>query len=149
MRIGHRHVLHGSVLIAVLVQLGFATAFLVDAAQTNRTYDALAAHHVALTGRVLGCAAVTTLRGSGTRFCRVGYRYHDREFTAVIPARQTTTLYVDPGDTSVRMNKSSFDKGPEERDGDLVLAGLLLGGAALVTVVHVAHLRRRHARRIR
>ncbi len=93
MRIGRRHVVHVSVLVAVLVQLGFASAFLVDAAQTNRTYDALAARHVALTGRV--------------------------------------------------------NKGPEETDGDLVLAGLPLAGAVLVTVVRVAHLRRRHSRRIR
>jgi hypothetical protein len=149
MRIGRRHVVHVSVLVAVVVQLGFASAFLVDAAQTNRTYDALAAHHVALAGRVRGCASVPTVRGFGSRFCRVGYRYDDQQFTAVIPAGKTTTLYVDPNDTSLRMNESSFDKGPEETDGDLVLAGLLLAGAVLVTVVHVVHLRRRHARRIR
>jgi hypothetical protein len=39
------HVVHGTIVLAVLACLGFGVAFLADAAGTNRAYDALAAHH--------------------------------------------------------------------------------------------------------
>ncbi len=130
---------HTSVLVAVLVQLGFAAAFLVDASQTNRVYDALATHRVAITGHVRGCADVVTRGGFGTRFCQVGYTYQGRQFDALLPARQSTTFYVDPDDDSLRMSKVTFETGPQETNGDFVLAGLLVLGATLVTVIHRAH----------
>jgi hypothetical protein len=137
------------VVVAVVVQLGFAVAFLVDADQTNRVYDALAGHRVAITGQVRGCAEVVTTRGGGTRFCRVGYDYQGQQFSALLPSGQTTTVYVDPDDPSMRMNKVAFDKGSEETTGDLVLAGVLVLGAISVTAVHVVHLRRGRATSMR
>jgi hypothetical protein len=141
-------VLHVGVLIAVLLQLGFAAAFLVDASQTNRAYDALSAHRVPVSAHTLGCAFVGSVGRSGHyagHVCRVGYTYQGQQFTAYIPYGQDETFYVDPNDTSLRMSKTSFDKGPEETTGDLVIAALLLSGAVTVTVLHQIHLRR-HAR---
>lgn len=140
---------HTSVVVAVLVQLGLAAAILVDAAQTNRVYDALAIHRVGNTGQVRGCPDVVTKGGFGTRFCQVGYTYQGRQFSALLPARQSTTFYVDPDDASLRMSKVTFETGPEETNGDFILAGWLVLGATVVTVVHLAHLRRGRAVRMR
>ena len=131
--------------IAVLLQLGFAAAFLVDASQTNRTYDALSAHRVTVSAHTLGCAFVGRVGSSGSytgHVCRVGYSYQGQQFTAYIPYGQDETFYVDPVDTSLRMSKTSFDKGPEETTGDIVIAALLLSGAVIVTVLHQVHMRR-------
>ncbi len=75
MRFGRRHAIHGFVWVAVLIQLGFAIAFLVDAAETNSTYDALASHRIAVRGHSVGCVTVVTGRNLiGRRLCRVDYR---------------------------------------------------------------------------
>lgn len=149
MRVRRRHVLHIGVVLAVLPQLGFATAFLVDAHETNKTYDALAGHRVTLTAHTLGCAFVgrpaRTLTYTG-HICRVSYSYQGQEFISYIPFGQTETFYVDPLNTALRMNKVSFDKGPEETTGDIVIAVLLLLGALIVTTLHQIHLRRGWAR---
>jgi hypothetical protein len=150
MRVGRRHVLHASVVIAVLVQLGFASAFLADASQTNRSYDALVAHRVPVTAHILGCASLGTTSRSlrnPARICRVSYSYQGASFTAFLPYGQPTTFFVDPNDTGMRMSEVSFDKGPEETTGDIVIAGLLFFGALSVTVVHLLHLRRRKTAR--
>jgi len=147
MRIGRRHAVHAFVVLAVLIQLGFAAAFLVDAAETNRTYDALAGHRVAVQGHSVGCVVIVNGRSPtrNTRICRVDYRYSGRAFTAVIPSGETTTFFVDPLDTSYRMNKANFENGPVATAGDLVFASVAAFGALAVTVVHLEHLHTRRA----
>ncbi len=144
-RIRRRHLLHSAVSVAVLVQLGFAAAFLIDAAGTSRTYDALAARHVSLNGRVRGCASIGTARYSA-RMCRVDYHYRATTFSALVPSGQSTTVLVDPSDTSIRMTKTNYDGRLGETTVDLVLASVLLVGATSMTAVHVLHVRRRRAR---
>src|SRR5580704_15561643 len=121
MRVGRHQAVHGFVVIVVLIQLGFAIAFLVDAAETNTTYDALVNHRVAVQGYSVGCAVIVTGRYSNysARLCRVDYRYSARTFTAVIPYGETKTFFVDPSNTSYRMNEVNFEKGPQATVGDL------------------------------
>jgi len=148
-RIRRPHVLHGFVVLAVLVQLGFAAAFLVDAAETNTTYDALANHRVAVHGQQVACSAIVggRLRYVMAVICRVDYTYAGVSYTAEIPRGEPATFYVDPVNTAYRMNEVSFEKGPTETVGDLVIASLLVFGALAVTIVHLEHLRaRRHGR---
>jgi hypothetical protein len=149
MRLRAVHVLHSGVVLAVLVLLGFASAFLVDALQANSTYDALAAHRVAVRGHVIGCFDVQAgiVAGYGARGCRVGYSYKDRSFSAMIGDNQSRTFYVDPLDTAYRMNSATFSNGPVEVTGDIVIAVALFAGAALITTVHQIHLYRRRKRR--
>ena len=138
-------VLHGFVAVVVVIQLGFATAFLVDAARTNATYEALVADHATVEGRIVGCFVVGTSRTglSAARVCRAQYSYGGVTYSAEIPAGQTTMFVVDPRNAADRMDVADFDKGPEETTGDVALAAGLLASAAAVVVVHVAHLRRR------
>jgi len=143
-------VVHGFVVFAVLIQLGFAIAFLVDAAETNRTYDALSSHRAAVRGHSVGCVVIVTGRLSNitTRICRIDYQYSGQAFTAVIPYGETTTFFVDPQNTSYRMNEVNFEKGPEATVGDLVFASVLGFGALAVTIVHLEHLRERRSSRL-
>jgi Na+/proline symporter len=142
MRLSRRHAVHGFVWIAVLIQLGFAIAFLVDAAETNSTYDVLASHRVAVRAHSVGCATIMTGRNLfGRRLCRVDYAYSGETFTAVIPFGETATFFVDPQNTSYRMNEVNFEKGPQAITGDLVFVFVLLFGALAVTIVHLEHLR--------
>jgi hypothetical protein len=152
MRVRRRHVLHVGVILAVVLQLAFAGAFLADASQTNRAYDALAAHRVTVTARTVGCVFVGSISRSGNysgHVCRVAYSYQGQQFSAVIGFNQTRTFYVDPLDTALRMNMASFDNGPDETTGDLIIAALLLFGALTVTVLHQIHVRRRPPGRAR
>jgi hypothetical protein len=71
-----RHVFHGVVWLVALVFLGLAAAFVIDATQTNNTYDALAAHRATITARSRVC-----LLG----ICRVNYDYRGTRFSAVMP----------------------------------------------------------------
>jgi hypothetical protein len=144
-RIRRHHVLHSFVSIALLAQLGFASAFVIDATQTNNLYDALNARHVTVTGQVLGCAVVQTRYS--TPVCRVEYRYEDSEFSALVSPSGSMAYVVDPEDTSIRMSKVSFDGGPEATTVDLVLAIVLFAGAATTATLHLFHLRRRSSRR--
>lgn len=149
MKVRPRHVLHVGVVIAVLAQLAFAAAFLVDSALTNRAYDDLAAHRIAVTSRLVGCIYLGPSRTSGASFgeiCRVVYHYRDQDFSAVINIAQPKIFYIDPLDTSVRMNKATFDNGPTESTGDIVFAVLLLLGAVLVTLIHQVHLRQQRTK---
>lgn len=143
--------LHSTVVIVVLVQLGFASALLFDAAGTNRSYDALRSSRVALAGQVRGCTFVTRagrgIGGSYGRVCRVGYTYHGATFSEYIAAGRTTTVFVDPQNASIRMTKVDFDGGPEATTVDVVLGTLLVLGAVTVSAVHVAHIRRHRRRR--
>jgi hypothetical protein len=149
-RVRRRHVLHGTVILVVLVQLGFASGFLIDAAQTNDSYDALTAGRVALTGHVAGCALVgSTGRRPSVLICRVDYRYRTTTFSYFIPAGQSRTAFIDPRDPSIRMTKVDFEGGPATTTVDLVCASLLLFGATLVTTVHLVRLRRGRHRRVR
>jgi hypothetical protein len=148
-RIRRPHVLHGFVVLVVLVQLAFAAAFLVDAAETNTASDALAHHRVAVHGHPVACSAVATgaFRTIRAVLCRVDYTYAGVSYTGEIPKGWPTTFYVDPADPAHRMSEVDFEKGPTETVGDLVIASLLVLGALAVTVVHLEHLRaRRHAR---
>jgi hypothetical protein len=147
MGIRRRHLLHSAVSIVVLVQLGFAAAFLADATQTNRTYHALAARHVAVNGHVQGCAWIGGQRGVLDHMCRVDYSFRGAEFSALIPYGQPSTYFVDPQNVSVRMSKVHFEGGPEETTFDIVFALLLVAGASVVTTVHLVHLRRKRGAR--
>jgi hypothetical protein len=60
---------HGFVVLVVLVQLGFAIAFLVDAARTNNTYDALVSHRVAVRGHAVECVTIAPVASSKSPFC--------------------------------------------------------------------------------
>ena len=100
MAIRRHHVLHTGVIVAVLLQLGFAAVFLVDAVTANATYDALAAHHVTVPTQVEGCSSVTYGRYSsyGHRMCYVDATYRGYQFSVYIPASQSCVFYVDPAD---------------------------------------------------
>jgi hypothetical protein len=132
--------------IAIVVMLGFATAFIVDAADTNRTYDALATHRVQLPGHVLGCSLFRSSRGASNRLCRIGYDFRGYSFTEVIGSNLSDAAYVDPGNPALHMSKVDFDGGPEERTVDLTFAGLLFAGAFGVGILHELHRRRRRIR---
>lgn len=149
MRIGRHHVVHGFVIAVVLIQLGFATAFLVDAAETNTAYDALVNHRVAVQGHSVGCVVIATGRYQMTtaRICRIDYRYSGHAFTAVIPYGQTETFLVDPLNTTYRMNEVNFERGPEATVGDIVFASVSVFGALAVTGVHLEHLRQKRSHR--
>jgi hypothetical protein len=142
-------VVHWFVVIVVLIQLGFAVAFFVDAAETNRTYDALALHRVAVRGHSVGCVVIVRGRFStnGAQICRIDYSYSGQDFTAVIPSGETTTFFVDPLNTSYRMNEVNFEKGPTATVGDLVFASVAVLGALAVTAVHLEHQREQRSRR--
>jgi hypothetical protein len=140
-------VLHSSVLIVVLVQLGFAAALLFDAAGTNRSYDALQASHVALRGQVRACTFNTGRTNAYGRVCRVFYSYRGTTFSEYIGANRPTTVFVDPQNASIRMTKVDFDGGPEATTTDVVIGALLILGAVTVSAVHLAHIQRRRRRR--
>jgi hypothetical protein len=148
-RAGHVKILHSFVAVVVLVEVGFAAAFLVDALRTNAVYDALVADHATVDGRIVGCFVLGQGRtGLPTgRVCRADYSYGGVTYNAEIPAGQTTLFVVDPRNAADRMNVADFDKGPEETTGDLVFAGGLLAGAVAVVVVHGLHLRHRPSTR--
>jgi len=147
MRIRPLHVLHSLVTVVVLVQMGFAAAFLVDAATTDATYDALAAHHVVVGGHIVGCLPLRGVRGAvAVSLCRDDYRYRSVLYSDVIPLGETTSFVVDPRHPADRMDVAAFAKGPEETTGDLVFAGVLLASALMMVVVHLEHLRQRRRR---
>ncbi len=153
MKLRRAHFFHSSVVLAVLVQLAFAGAFLADAVMTNGTYDALAAHRVAVTGQGDCYYLVRPSRGGNIgppNVCQVAYSYQGHTYSALIAASAPKIFYIDPRDPQYRMNEAAFAKGPVEITGDVVIAVLLLCGATAVTVAHQLHLRRRrHARRAR
>jgi hypothetical protein len=144
-----RGAIHVGVLLAVVVQLGFAAAFFADAANTSHIQDALNAHRVSVTAKTAGCFMVYTGRfNNGTQVCHVSYRYRGESFGAVIPYNQSRTFYVDPLDPALHMNKLVYDSGSTEQTGDVIFGALLLFGAALVTAVHQLHMHRRRKRRL-
>ena len=150
MAITRRHVLHSSVALVVVVLVGLAIGFLVDASQTNRTYDALAAHHVTVAARQVGCAytgrTTNSNQNSSVLMCRVSYGYKGQSFSNLVPYQKHYAFLVDPQNTTFRMSSVTFAGGPEAIIGDLVFAILCLVGAGLVTTVHLVHQRRRHRR---
>ena len=139
MKLRRIHILRSAAAVGVVVQLGFAAAFLGDALMVNQTYDAVAAHRVEVTAQTTGCFYVR--RGPST--CDVTYSFAGHGFIAVIPATSSKQFYVDSVNTRYRMNASTFAHGPVEITGDIVIAVLLVLGAAAVTVAHQLHLRRR------
>ena len=95
--------------------LGFATAFIVDAANTNRKYDALSAHRVRLSGHELGCSSTGSGSRCGvTRLCRIA-NFRGYRFTELIRYALPHAAYVDPGNPALPMTEVDFDGGPEER----------------------------------
>jgi hypothetical protein len=56
-------------------------------------------------------------------------------------------FFVDPQNTSYRMNEVNFEKGFQAIGGDLVFASVLIFGALAVTFVHLEHLRDKRALR--
>jgi hypothetical protein len=151
MRLRRHHVILSGAVIAVAVMLGFAVSFLVDASTTNRTYDALSAHRVALSGHQLGCAWVgpsSRSNGGGTvQVCRIAGDYRGQYLTWVISFGQSDTLFVDPHDPSIRMTETTFNNGPRETTGDIAIGILLIFGAGVVATLHELHRRHRHRRR--
>ena len=146
------HIILGAALIVVTALLVLAGGLFVDAAQTNDSYDALSAHRVPVTGRLLGCAYAggTDTRGQPTaHVCRFAYDYRGDAFTMILPFGERGIAYVDPVNVSVRMSKVDFEGGPRAIDVDLVIASLLLVGAVLIMTFHEFYRRRRRRRRVR
>jgi hypothetical protein len=77
--------------------------------------------------------------------CTVDYHYNGATFTTLIALGRSTTVFVDPRDTSKRMTEVDFDGRLEETTVDLVLASVLLVGATTTTTIHLLHIRRRRA----
>lgn len=142
------HVFHGTLVIAIVAFVAVAVGLLVDALQTNRTYDTLAAHHVVVTGHAVACVSGGgSSRGSeaSTRLsCQVDYREDGRVFTQMVASQATYRFVVDPQDPAIRMLAGPFANGPTEVVGDIVLALVFVGLAVAVIVVHEVHRYRRH-----
>ena len=141
MKIRKHHVVLSTALVLVVVQLSLAGAFLVDAAQTNSGYDALASHRVAVPGQLVGCA-YTNRRGAA-HLCRFTYNYQGGTFSFVLDYGEQSTAYVDSADPSIRMPEVNFQGGPTTIVGDLVIASCLIAGAILTAALHAVHRRRR------
>jgi hypothetical protein len=149
MRIRPIHLLHSTVLLVVAVMLGFAGAFFADAAGTNRTYEALAAHRVAVPAHVVYCNGRPGMTRTRTGYwCSVRYSYADNNYSGTLPWADPKVELVDPRDPQYRMSEAIFRHGPVAITGDLIFGSLLLFGACAVTGTHQYHLylRRRHAR---
>lgn len=147
MKVRPVHLLHSGIVLAVLIQLGFAAAFLADAVGANRTYNALVAHHVTVPAQAGLCSGnrpgryhLTTRSPS---LCAVEYSYAGRTYHDVVGNSDPREFVIDPQNVSYRMSEAAFRNGPVEKIGDLVFASLLLAGALSMTTVHQIHLRRR------
>lgn len=138
MRVRLNHIIHSVALLAVLTLLGFASLFLVDRFQTGDTYSHLEAHRVAVQSQIVGC---------GRYSCLVTYQYAGQKYFSSVGFGASHTFYVDPLNTTYRLNKDAFDGAAKNRSGDLVFAILLVLGAALVTAVHQLHIHRSHLAR--
>lgn len=153
MRIRLRHVVHSGIVLVTLALVALAIGFIVDATQTNRTYDALAAHRVRVIAQVQGCAFLgssRSIRQGSTQMCEVRYTFDHTTYGALIGEFQTRAFYVDPKDPILRMNAGAYDDGPTEVTGDIVFATLFLLLASVITVCHQIHLRnRRREQRLR
>jgi hypothetical protein len=136
-RIRRRHVIHSLVLVAVLTQLSFAGLFLADLASTSATYNTLVVHRVPVTAQLFRCFNVTTVPEKFTYDnCYVNYKYRGEEFHAWIDQSWSLVFYVDPYNSSIRMNKSTFDSATENIDSDTLFVVLLLLGAILTAAAH-------------
>jgi hypothetical protein len=130
-------VIHSLVLVAVLTQLSFAGLFLTDLATTSSTYNTLVAHRVPVTAQLFRCFNVTTVPEKFTYDnCYVNYKYQGKEFHAWIDQSWSLVFYVDPYNSSIRMNKSTFDSATENIDSDTLFVVLLFLGAILTAAVH-------------
>jgi hypothetical protein len=151
MRIRLFHIVHSAIVLMVLAMTGFGSAFLADAVGANQTYDALAAHHVAVKANVLYCNGRPRFTPAYYRryyICFVSYSYGGRTYQTAMPGFDPKVFYVNPENPSDRMSAAVFANGPREITGDIAIASLLILGAALVTTVHQVHLYRwRQARR--
>jgi hypothetical protein len=147
-RIRLRHVIHSLVVLAVLTQLALAGLFLADVLTTSATYDGLVAHRVPVTAYQVNCFNAV---GEPEKFfydnCYASYKYQDQTFHAWIDKSWGSVFYVDPLNTSYRMNKATFDSATENIDSDILFIVLLLLGAIAVTAVHQLHMYRRRKRR--
>ena len=78
---------------------------------------------MAVRGHSVGCVVIVTGRSSSiaSRICRIDYSYAGQSFTAVIPYGETTTFFIDPRNTSYRMNEVIYEEGPEATIGALSL----------------------------
>jgi hypothetical protein len=132
------------VALAVLTQLVFAGLFLGDLLTTSATYDELVAHHVPVTAHCLNI--VTYSRRVYFNSCYDTYEYRGQEFHAVTGKSSSLVFYVDPLNTSYRMNKTAFDQANGEIETETTLVVLLLLGAVVTTSVHQLHLHRRRQR---
>jgi hypothetical protein len=143
-RIRPRHVIHSLVVLAVLTQLTFAGLFLADLLTTSATYDGLAEHRVPVTSHLVGCFNAV---GEPEKFfydnCYVTYKYRDQGFHAWIDKSWSLDFYVDPLDSSYRMNKSIFESATENINSDTLFTILLLLGATVTTALHQLHLYQR------
>ena len=149
MKVRRHHVILSTAVLVTLVMLGLAGGFVLDAIQTNKPYEALTAHRVSLSGRSLGCADVSVGGRQSRAYvyeCRYSYSYAGRGFTSQLPQGEPSALYVDPDDPNIYMPAVTFNNGPHEIVGDVVIASLLVSGALITMAVHEVH-RRRRARR--
>jgi hypothetical protein len=153
MGIQRHHVILTSAWLVVVVFAGLGIAFMVTASQTNRTYNALTAHHVTVSARVQGCAyAGGTSNSNQTPYhlmCRVDYGYKGLRFNNLVPAQQHYVFLVDPENTSVRMSETNFKRGPEAIAGSITFGIVFLVLAVGVAIVHLRYIARRRAHHIR
>jgi len=148
LRVRLRHVVHSLTVLVVATLLVFAGLFLGDLARTSTTYNNLVVHHVAVTGRLFRCFNVTSVPEKFSYDnCYVNYTYQHQEFHAWTDKSWGLVFYVDPDNTSYRLNKTIYDNAQENIDSDVLFAILLLGGAVLVTVGHLVYLSRLRRRR--
>lgn len=91
------HIIHSTVVLAVLVQLAVGPAFLVDKHNSDRACSELAADHVRVAARVLSCGRYLTSTRPNTyqSLCRVTYSF--RGGTPQLCARAGRAVEGRPG----------------------------------------------------
>jgi hypothetical protein len=155
---GHWRIVHSSIVLGVLVLIGFGTAFAVDAASVNDTYNDLRSRHVVLQPATSDCFYQRTLNLNPNprqapnapvpNACELGFAYEGHTYSAFITIDEPTELLVDPKNPSVSMMEGKYDGGSINVNGDIVGSSILFGLAVAITAVHQLHLhRRRQARR--
>jgi hypothetical protein len=129
--------------LAVLIQLTFAGLFLADVLRTSATYNGLVAHRVPVTAHLVGCFNIVGRPEKGYYDnCYDTYQYQGQEFHGWTDKSWSLVFYVDPLNTSYRMNKTIFDNATVNIDSDNVFIVLLLLGAILTAAIHQRHLYR-------
>lgn len=142
-KVRKHHVIVSGAVVGVGVLLGFSAAFFIDAAQTDRAYDQLAAHRAPAHGYLLGCFDMGVTRTHAPTVCEYTYSYRKSSFSPVLRVDERAGAYVDPKDPSVHMGAVTFAHGPEAVTGDLAIASTCVAGALVIAITHEVHRSRR------